>query len=348
MSKDKTKSENKLQRRNPTNTNGSIQKKNIFQLIAPINKQRKKVDIKEQDIFLFAENLISFLQLQHPEELDKLKFSENNTVNDLITSLVKTITDLKYIVVYNDDSDTDDMIRILYDIQVGEWKWYLFDTIMIDKIPVEELKIGYAHFLNTLSPYSSHSAIRSEYENTDDTEYEYVFEYMFSEEMTYDENGDHDEGMAQEQFENVRKELSQLRKLKQNFNNYSVEPIEKFIKYIPQNDFEKEFQLFLIKLIGIDYDILNKFHPGSNVYDDGGVDYSDNLLIYFDSDDGNIEEQHFRDMNNNANNGVSEPMGWYSIKKGIVKRETSEQDVETFFNTLHSLEELYHKFLNKL
>lgn len=349
MSKDNKKPRNNLQKRNYTNTNGPIQKKNIFQLIEPINKIREIVDIKPQNPLVFAENIISFLQIHHPEELNKLQFSENDSAIDLVVALVKITIDLKYKIVYNDDNKEDQCIRILYNINFGEWKWYLFDTVIIEKIPNEELKIGYAYFLKAFSAYCWHDATRSDYTNAEDTEYEMEFEMLGSDERAYDDDGQFDEGLAQELDEDLNKELYRLRILKEKFNIYAMAPYEQFTCYIPKNDFEKEFKEFLIQLIDLDYSVVGKFFPSENVYDDGGVSFEDSFLIYLDSEiKVGTEEEHFRSMNENANNGVSEPMGWYSIENGIIEQKTTEQDAKDFFHVLHCLEKIYHKFLNKL
>lgn len=349
MSKNKKQPRKNVHQRNYTKSNGTVQKKNIFQLIAPINKIRELVNIKPKNYLVIADNMISFLQSNHPDELNKLHFSENDTVNDLVIALSKMIIDLKYKIVYNDDNDDDQVLRILYDINPGEWKWYVFDTVIMDKIPSEELKIGYAHFLKNLSPECWHDATRSDYTNVDDTEYESDFEIMESDERAYDEDGNFDEGMAQEVNENVSKELYRLRILKEKFNVYATDDYERFTSYIPKNDFEKEFQSFLIKLIEMDYSVLNKFFPSENIYDDGGVNFSDNILIYLDTEiEVGVEDDHFRYMNESANNGVSEPMGWYSINNGVVEQQTSEQDIKDLFQVLDSFEQIYHQFLNEL
>lgn len=349
MSKNKKQSGNNLQERNDTKSNDPIQKKNIFQLIQPINKIRQSTNIDQQNPLAFAENLILFLKTYHPEELNKLQFSENDSVDDLLLFLIKTVIDLNYKIVFNDNNLEDLNLRILYDINPTEWKWYVFDTVIIDKISSEELKIGYAYFLKALGPYCFHDATKSDYTNTDDIEYEMEFDMMGSDERAYNEQGEYDEGMAQEADEETNKELYRLRILKEKFNQYSFEPYNKFTEYIPKNDFEKEFKLFLVKLIELDYSVIHKFYPSENVYEDGGVDFSDTFLIYLDSEiEIGVEEEHFRYMNENANNGNSDPMGWYSIENGIIKKETSEQNVKDMFHVLHCLEEIYHKFLNKL
>lgn len=349
MSKNKKQPRENLQKRNHTKSNGSIQKKNIFQLIEPINKKLKSVDVKTEKALVLAEDLILFLQTYHPEELNKLHFSENDSANNLIVSLIETIIDLKYKIVYNDDNEKDNVTRILYEINFGEWKWSLFDVVMIDKIQSEELKVGYIHFLKVLSPSCYHDATRSDYMNIDDTEYGMDFEMMESEERAYDEEGNYDEGMAQEVNEEVNVELYRLRILKEKFDSYAIQPIDTFMNYIPKNDFEKEFKEFLIKLIGLNYAIINKFHPSENVYNDGGMSFEDSLLIYLDSEiEIGVEVDHFSYMNESANNGVAEPMGWYSIENGIIEQKTTEQDAKDLFHVLHCLEEIYHKFLNKL
>lgn len=349
MSKNKKQPRENLQKRNSANANDPIQKKNIFQLIAPINKTRQSVDIEKQNPLLFAENLISFLQTYHPEELQKFKFSENDSVYDLIILLVEIIIDLKYKIVFNDDNIEDAAIKILYDIHPGEWKWYLFDTVIMDKMPSEELKIGYAYFLKHFGHSCWHDATRSDYTNSGDTEYEMEFEIMESDERAYDEDGEFDEGMAQEADEETNLELYRLRSLKEKYNIYATADYKKFTDYIPKNDFEKEFKAALIELTALDYLTISKFYPSENIYDDGGVSFEDSLLIYLDSDiEVGVEQQHFSDMNENTNNGVSEPMGWYSIENGIIEKKTSEQDVKDLFYIRHSLEEIYHKFLNEL
>lgn len=349
MSKNNKKTRKNIYQRNNTKSNGAVQKKNIFQLIQPINKIRELVNIKSQNPLVFAENMIVFLDTYHQEELNKLQFSENDCVNDLVVSLTQIILDLKYKIVYNDQNKEDQVLRILYDIKFGEWKWYIFDVITIDKIPCEELKIGYIHFLKALSPFCWHDATRSDYMNVDDTEYEMEFEMMGTEERSYNDEGKYDEGMAQEAEEEMNQELYRLRILKEKFDTYAIEPYERFVQYIPKNDMEKEFQSFLIKLIELDYSPIGKFFPSENIYDDGGIEFSDNILIYLDTEiEVGVESSHFSDMNDNANNGVSEPMGWYAIENGIVEQKTSEQDVQDLFHALDCFEKIYHNFLNKL
>lgn len=349
MSKNKKQPRENVQKRNHTKSNGPIQKKNIFQLIAPINKIKQSAEIENQNPLVFAENLISFLQTYHPEELHKFQFSEDNSIYDLIVSLSQTILDLNYKIVFNDNNEKDQALRILYNINFGEWKWYLFDTIIIDKIPSEELKIGYAYFLKRFGEFCWHDATRSDYTNAEDTEYEMEFEMLRSDERAYDDDGQFDEGLAQELDEDLNKELYRLRILKEKFNIYAMAPYEQFTCYVPKNDFEKEFKEFLIQLIGLDYSVVGKFFPSVNVYDDGGVSFEDSFLIYLDSEiEVGIEENHFRYINESAGNGVSEPMGWYSIENGIIEQKTTEQDVKDLSHTLHCLEEIYHKFLNKL
>lgn len=348
MSKYKEQPKDKLQKRNRTNTNDSLQKKNIFQLIKPINKQIKYVDINTQDVFLMAENLIAFLELQHPEELKKLKFNkEQDSIHSLIALLVLTITNLKYTIVYDSENINNSEIRILYEISYGEWFWYIFNTDIINKIPTEELKIGYAYFIKHLSQFAYHSAINSDYTSTDDTEYSMEFEMIESEERAYNEDGDYDEGMQQSVDEEVYLKLHRLQEMKMNFDKYLVEPLNTFLEYKPDDDSHKQYQHLLKQGLLIDFSIKNKFMPDCDVYD-GGIGFDQSLLVYFDSEEDGVEKEHFGYMQENSNQGVSNPMGWFSIENGTVENKTSKEDIEDLNFSFKYLSTIYDEFLNKI
>ena len=349
MSEHKKITKNKLQRRNSNNSNDSFKKKNIFQLITPINKIRKSVNITKKNKILFAENIICFLKEYHLEELLKVNFDENiDNIETLICSLTSILLDLNYTLLHDDNDNNDCDIKILYDIDVGDWVWNLFDVIVIDKIPVKEFQIAFAYFLKNLSIHCYHSAIDSSYNNQDSTEYDSYFEMIEDEESCYNDNDEFDEGIYEEKQNSSHEELNRLRLLKEKFDSYLLEPYELFINYVPKNDFEIKSKQLLIELINLDYSIIRKFIPDEEVHNDNGVHFYENFIIYLDSETKGVESEHFNHMNENANNGISNPAGFFSVENTVVKNETTKEDIEYFKTFLKYFHRIYDDFLNKL
>lgn len=323
---------------NASSGNGVVQTKNIFQLIEPIPKKIYSASgIKTKYEFLFTEYLILFLQQIHPEELEKLSFNpEIDTFNTLLSKLIEVVTDLKYKIVYNEEDETEEefQLRILYDIKAPEWLWYLLEVCYIKKIVSEELKIGFAHFINYIREFCPHDALYGEYEDMNDNPYDMEFEML---EENEDEESEYD----------IHSELERLRELKKDFNFYAEQDWEIFLNYEPKNELEKEFKEFLQEIITLDYSLAQKFVPNCNVYNDGGVDFSETLCLYFDISEG-IEESHYIMQNEQANNGYSEPMGWYKIHNREIKNITTQEDIDQLNYNYKMICRLYDDFLNKM
>jgi len=269
-------------------------------------------------------------------------------LNKLLGLLAKTIIDLKYIIVYSEEDKTNNDLRILYEIPHKEFMWYYFDTKTIDDIEAEELKIGFAHFLYHFGKSCEHNALDSDYENTVDNPYEMQFEMLSDEEIAFDENDEFDEEHYEKISDKANEELQTLRVLKEKFNFYNQKPLELFLDYEPKNDLEKGFKECLIEGLDIPFrDIMVQFMPDEDIYNDGGIGFDMNFVLYLDPEN-EFEKEHFTYMNENANNGISNPCGWYSVSEGILEQMTSDEDAKNLFYIQCYLENIYTQFLNKM
>jgi hypothetical protein len=347
MSEHKVKPKNKLQKRNHTNPNGILKRKNIFQLVESINKKLPLANEKIKDLLAFSENLISFLQEKHSKELSKLSFNpELDNVQILTAKLINLAIDLNYTIVFDDEYGSN-RIRILYPIKRHEFLLYLLEFCWIDDIKSEELKIGYTHLLDILSQHAYLNVLEHDYQEPEDNCFDSEFQWQCEEDMYYDDKGILDEGQLQEASKIVQENLQRLRCLKEKFLEYKFKPFSIFLDYSPTNEHEIAFKEFLLKGLKLDYGIMNKFMPDNNVYEDGGVGFDQSLLLFFDCSEG-VEAQWMENFNENSNNGWADPMGWYSVSNGKVKNMTSEEDINEMYENFQYIIDLYEKHLNKM
>ena len=348
MFEDKIKSKNKLQKRNRRNTNDSVKRKNIFQLIEPVNKKLPLITNKINDPFAFAENLLAFLKEKHFEELEKLSFNPDiDDINILASKLANLAIDLGYTIVFEEEKDITNDIRILYPIRRQDFLLYVFEFCWIDDIVSEELKIGYANLLNVISDYAHLNVFEYHYQTPEDNCFDSEFQWQLEEDMFYDDNNELDEGRLQEANEDVENELKRLRELKEKFTEYIHKPFSIFQDYNPTNDHEIAFKEFLLKGLKLHYSVINKFMPDNDVYEEGGVSFNESMLLFFNCAEG-VEAQWMENLNERSNNGWADPMGWYSISDGKVKNMTSKEDIDQLFENFQYFIDLYDKHLNNI
>lgn len=347
MSEDKIKSKNKLQKRNHRSKDDSIKRKNIFQLIEPINKKLPLITEKIIDLFAFAENLISFFQEKHPEDLLELSFNpELDDIRILAARLSNLAIDLGYTIVF-DKEYGGNAIKILYSIRRHEFLLYVIEFNWIDEINSEELKIGYANLLHHFGKQAYINVLQYDYEEPEDNCFDAEFQWRLEEDMYCDEQGDLDEGQLQEACDDVQEQLKRLRDLKAKWFQYKSKPFSVFLDYNPINQHEIAFKNFILEGLKIDFTIMQKFMPDNNIYDDGGVSFEQSLLVFFDCSEG-IEEEWMMNFQENSNNEWADPMGWYSVSKGKVENMTTQKDINTMYNNFQYLTDLFDKHLNKL
>lgn len=347
MSKHQIKPKSKLQTGNHTNPDVVEQRKNIFQLIEPINKTRSSISTEIRNKFDFAENLITFLQEKHPEELSKLSFDpEYSDINTLISELIKPIIDLGYKIVFDDEAG-DTAIKILYSLDYDEWMWYLFEYSWVDEIPSEELKIGFTHLMNHIAENCYVNVFKYDYFETDDNAFESEFDMLIERELYLDDEDNVDEGQVQEAQEEAAGELNRLRGWKEKFLNYYHQPLSKFLEYNPESEHQKAFKKFIIKGMNLDYQNIFKFMPWEDVINNGGLSFDASLLMAFDVSAG-VEEQFFEALNEDANNGNSSPAGWYSVNNGEVQNMTTPEDIQELKENFQYIIDLYENHLNKM
>ena len=348
MLEHKIKSKNKLQKRNHTNANDSVKRKNIFQLIEPVNKKLPLANEKINDLFAFTENLISFLQQKHSKELSDLSFNpELDDIRILAAKLINLAIDLNYTIVFEENSDITDDIRILYPIKRHDFLLYILEFCWIDDIVSEELKIGYANLLNVFSKHASLNVFEYNYQEPEDNCFDEEFQWQSEEEMFCDEKGELDEGQYQEALETVEDELERLRGLKQKFTDYISKPFSIFLDYNPTNEHEIAFKEFLLKGLKLDYGVINKFMPNNDASEDRGVPFDESLLVFFNCNEG-VEAQWMENLNERSGNGWADPTGWYLVSDGKVKNMTSEEDINQLFENFQYIIDLYDKHLNKM
>lgn len=350
MSKHQIKPANNLPKRNHKNKNGTQQRKNIFQLIEPINKKIPLIDKGIKDPLAFADNLITFLQDKHPEELFKLSFNSiDHNLKFLIGSLIETITNLEYTIVFEED-DENETTRILYDIKSNtEYTWYLMEVSWLDEITAPEMKIGYCYLLDKIGNQAHLNVLLYDYKKHDDNCFESEFDMKLEEEQYLSDEFEQkvDEGQVQEAEEEVEEELKRLREWKEKFLEYKSLPYSTFIDYEPKDEQERSFKEYIIKGMQLDFGVIYNFMPNQDVYDDGGVSFEESILIFFDASKG-VEEYWFEGMNERGNNGCAEPAGWYGVSKGKVTNYTPEEDIITLKKCFQYLVGLYDDHLNKL
>ena len=344
MSKNKINTRNKISKRNRTNTNGTQQTKNIFQLIEDVPKT---IHISYRHIdnhISFAENLILFLQKTHPKELYKLSFNpESQNINDLIGELSNTIIDLRYQIVFENDCEG---LKILYPIWEMDFMWYIVEYSWMDIIHAEELKIGYTHLVQRISEASFFDITKEDFDDTDECMFCHEFDMIVCEYNCFDDNDKFDPGMLQEREEEAYAEKHRLQTWKEKFLEYKAKDINHFYNYKPKNDEEKRLFEYIWKGLNLDFTKNLKFMNDSNIDEDGGYGFDQSIYIGFDISEG-VEEGFFESVQENANNsGASNPSGWYFVSDGKVKNMTSEQDIKDLKENFQYLEDLYSKCLN--
>lgn len=348
MSKNQINTDNELQKRNHTNTNGAQQRKNIFQLIEPLNKNLSLVDKEIKNQFVFAENLITFLKNKHPKELSKLSFNKkHDDINILIGRLTEIIIDLNYTIVFDNEGDSES-IRILYPVGENDFMWYLLEFSWIDEIESEELKIGYCYLMDHIGEQAYINVLKYDYIKSDDNCFESEFDMILEQENYLSEDNDQevDEGQLQEAEERVQEDLQKYRKWKEKFLKYK-DNLNVFLQYNPKNENEEAFKNHIIKGLNLDYSVILNFMPIEDIENDGGTCFAESILLFFDCSEG-VEEEYFEGMQENANNGACGAAGWYVVDKGKVESKTSEEDIKNLKECFQYIVELYDNHLIKL
>jgi hypothetical protein len=350
MSKNISESKRTLQTRRARSKNDSVKSQNIIDLISIIPKQfvSSRVYTDSKNDIVFTENLLSFLELKHPQELSKLSFKiDDDNFATLQGTLIELILSLDYFIQqesYDALNGTD--AKILFNVETEDFMWYVIDVNSIKNIRCDELRIGFAYFINHFANYCNHNALQGDYFEIHDNPYSSEFEMISEEESYIGEDDEIDEGQVEAAKDMVESQLIQLRTVKDQFDIYARQDLKIFYDYKPVSKIEKDFKEFITEGINLDFSVMNNFLDDTNT-EDGGVSFSEKYLLYMNLDEIECETNSLSYYEESAMNEHGEPMGYYQMSNGQLIFETSKEQVDQYNYNNKFIIRLYDEFLNK-
>lgn len=333
-----------IQKRNHQKKDGSVKRKNIFQLVKPLEKSTVTyLDITNDHFTIeFAENLLFFLEKKYPKHLKKLVFSDTDSVTDLISSLLEVYEHLNLIVKFSSDDFSKSSVKVLYPIEF-DFVWHLFEFRDIDYLKAPEMKLGFALLLEKYSKTCLHEPLSSKFEDIHDNPYAGELEYC---ETIIDENEDAGYDPEENLPWNNDEEMEYFRKQRAEYKEILKQPKSFFFDYVPKSKKEMDFKKFIAKGIqDIKFDSINSFLDNEPVE---CTSFRESFIILFSLDSCLVESSYYENINMTADNGVTSPCGYFEVSEGKIKNMTPKSKIQEFKDASQYVYDFYKLHFNQL
>lgn len=314
-----------LPKRRRTKRGDAVVQPNYHELISSLPKHCGFIsELNGREIHL-AERLLRFCEIFFKNEVAKLKFSEDHSIEDLINKLV-TIINKKKLSIDTGYEHGHDSVCVLYELPWRDMHWYNMDGKYIENIP-PALRPGYAKLLQMFSEqiddYQS-DFLSGHLRGTSHMDEVAEFEMSNWEEELDPENEEYPDYI--ERLNEVSGCLNEYRrgtemtmKYLKKYNSYEFE------KIIPKNKKQKELHELLRE--GLFDRNFNVIDSPTDLFDarlEGGVSYKEMFIMPWDCN-SYLEYTHMQFVEERGNEGCSGPAGWYSLKEDRVQRGLSKE-----------------------
>ncbi len=306
----------------------------------PKSIDRLDANFSDKELFSLAENCVSFIENELPQQYKKLNFKrERDTINTLVTKCLNIIFKANYTLKIDTYEDTEkNKAYFLYDTHFEPNNKFI-NASCISQFKETPLRIGFAkliqHFGGFFNDYTS--VIDGGNILWDFEAFDGILEYSY-------------EGIESEIDKKIfKKELRSLKgklnRLNKKIYKYASMDYSIFLSYRPRSKKNKEIKALILKLLGIDLSCVLSFHEDSDFQNDGlqhffefyGLTCKDPIIEDQIEAKGALADSH----------GFCCPAAYILYEEGIFKNKTTDFDIQQFQSlnkTINNLEDTFKNY----